>query len=185
MLSVIIPSYNEEKAIRKTAETITAILHDNKIEYEIIFVNDGSSDNTWLIIEELSACNANIKGICFSRNFGKESAIFAGLAECIGDACVVIDCDLQQPPEKIPEMYKLWQDGYEIIEGIKSYRGEENITHTFGAKHFYKIMSKETGTDMSNSSDYKLLDRKVINALLNMPEKNTFFRALSSWVGFK
>ena len=185
MLSVIIPSYNEEKAIRKTAETITAILHDNKIEYEIIFVNDGSSDNTWLIIEELSACNANIKGICFSRNFGKESAIFAGLAECIGDACVVIDCDLQQPPEKIPEMYKLWQDGYEIIEGIKSYRGEENITHTFGAKHFYKIMSKETGTDMSNSSDYKLLDRKVINALLNMPEKNTFFRALSCWVGFK
>ena len=185
MLSVIIPSYNEEKIIKKTAETITSILRDNNIEYEIIFVNDGSSDGTWTVIEQLSYDNPDIKGVCFSRNFGKESAIFAGLAECIGDACVVIDCDLQHPPEKIPEMYKLWKDGYEIVEGVKSYRGEEKITHSLAANRFYKIMSKETGTDMSDSSDYKLLDRKVINTLLNMPEKNTFFRALSSWVGFK
>lgn len=185
MLSVIIPSYNEEKIIKKTAETITSILRDNNIEYEIIFVNDGSSDGTWTVIEQLSYNNPDIKGVCFSRNFGKESAIFAGLAECIGDACVVIDCDLQHPPEKIPEMYKLWKDGYEIVEGVKSYRGEEKITHSLAANRFYKIMSKETGTDMSDSSDYKLLDRKVINTLLNMPEKNTFFRALSSWVGFK
>lgn len=185
MLSVIIPSYNEEKIIKKTAETITSILRDNNIDYEIIFVNDGSSDGTWTVIEQLSYDNPDIKGVCFSRNFGKESAIFAGLAECIGDACVVIDCDLQHPPEKIPEMYKLWKDGYEIVEGVKSYRGEENITHSLAANRFYKIMSKETGTDMSDSSDYKLLDRKVINTLLNMPEKNTFFRALSSWVGFK
>ena len=185
MLSVIIPSYNEEKIIKKTAETITSILRDNNIEYEIIFVNDGSSDGTWTVIEQLSYDNPDIKGVCFSRNFGKESAIFAGLAECIGDACVVIDCDLQHPPEKIPEMYKLWKDGYEIVEGVKSYRGEEKITHSLAANRFYKIMSKETGTDMSYSSDYKLLDRKVINTLLNMPEKNTFFRALSSWVGFK
>lgn len=185
MLSVIIPSYNEEKIIKKTAETITSILRDNNIEYEIIFVNDGSSDGTWTVIEQLSYDNPDIKGVCFSRNFGKESAIFAGLAECVGDACVVIDCDLQHPPEKIPEMYKLWKDGYEIVEGVKSYRGEEKITHSLAANRFYKIMSKETGTDMSDSSDYKLLDRKVINTLLNMPEKNTFFRALSSWVGFK
>ena len=109
----------------------------------------------------------------------------AGLSQAIGDCCVVIDCDLQHPPEKIVEMYRLWEQGYEIIEGQKSSRGTESKMHAFAAKMFYSIISKVTGLDMENASDFKLMDRKAVNALLNMNEKNAFFRALSSWIGFK
>lgn len=111
--------------------------------------------------------------------------MFAGLAEAAGDCVVVIDCDLQHPPEKIVEMYRLWQEGYEVVEGVKSSRGKENPMHTFAASCFYTIIGKATGLDMSRASDFKLLDRKAVNVLLNMKEKNAFFRALSSWVGFR
>lgn len=102
-----------------------------------------------------------------------------------GACCVVIDCNLQHPPEKIVDMYRLWQEGYEIVEAVKSDRGKESVFHSFAAKIFYKIISKVTSIDMSCASDYKLLDRKAMNVLLNMKERNTFFRALSSWIGFK
>ena len=98
---------------------------------------------------------------------------------------VVIDCDLQHPPEKIVEMYRLWQEGYEVVEGVKSSRGKESPVHTFAASCFYKLIGSAAGFDMSHASDFKLLDRKAVNVLLNMKEKNAFFRALSSWVGFK
>ncbi|SDA38429.1 dolichol-phosphate mannosyltransferase [Butyrivibrio sp. INlla18] len=185
MLSVVIPAYNEEEIIPKTAKTIDTILNDAGIDHELLFINDGSKDKTWERIKEQASLIPSVKGVCFSRNFGKESAVFAGIAEAKGDCCVVIDCDLQHPPEKIVEMYRLWEQGYEIVEGVKTSRGRESGMHKFAAKTFYSIMSEAVGFDMSRASDFKLLDRKAINVLINMNEKNAFFRALSSWVGFK
>lgn len=185
MLSIIIPAYNEEKLIRRTAETILGILDTEKIPCELLFVNDGSSDNTWKAICDISKVYPKIRGVSFSRNFGKESAMFAGLAESRGECCVVIDCDLQHPPEKIVEMYRYWEQGFEIVEGIKKNRGEESVFHSLASKCFYSIISNATNIDMMHASDFKLLDRKAVNVLLNMPEKNAFFRALSSWIGFK
>lgn len=185
MLSIIIPAYNEEEMIEKTSERISTLLNENNIDYEILFIDDGSKDNTWNYICKMGEKNSKIRGVCFSRNFGKEAAIFAGLSESKGACAVVIDCDLQHPPEKIIEMFHLWKQGYEIVEGVKRSRGKESNIHAFAAHCFYKIISHATQIDMSHASDFKLLDRKAINVLLNIPEKNAFFRALSSWVGFK
>ena len=184
-LSVIIPAYNEEKMVKKAAQTIGEILESNNIEYELIFVNDGSKDFTGEILKEIALEDKRIKVINFSRNFGKEAAIFAGLSYSSGEACVVIDCDLQHPPETILEMYKLWKDGFEVVEGIKSSRGTESRLKKFMSESFYNIISVLSGIDMKNMSDFKLLDRKAVNVLINMPEKQIFFRALSSWIGFK
>lgn len=184
-LSIIVPAYNEEKSINKTAEVISGLMVNAGIDYELLFINDGSKDNTWLEIMWQAESNKNIKGVSFSRNFGKEAAIFAGLDNCIGNCAVVIDCDLQHPPEKIVEMYKLWEEGYEVVEGVKNSRGNESAIHKFVVSIFYKIMSNITNIDMKNASDFKLMDRKVIETLKSMPERNTFFRALSSWCGFK
>ncbi len=183
MLSVVIPAYNEEKCIKQAYTAINALLQENNIESEFIFVNDGSSDQTGKAINELSASAENIVGLHFSRNFGKESAISAGLAAVNGSCAVVIDCDLQHPPEKIIEMYRLWEQGYEIVEGIKRERGQEKKLHGIGAKIFYSAISRMAGFDMANSSDFKLLDRKVIDVLNKMPERG-FFRAISFWVGY-
>ena len=185
MLSVIIPAYNEELMIEKAYFTISNILKSEDIENEIIFIDDGSSDNSYEKIEALADKVDNICGLHFSRNFGKEAAISAGLASAMGDCVVVIDCDLQHPPEKIVEMYRLWQDGFEIVEGIKSTRGKENKVHGFAAKSFYSLISSVVGFDMSNASDFKLLDRKVVDILNKIPEKKGFFRAISFWVGYK
>ena len=183
MLSIIIPAYNEEQCIKRVYTAIHSLLAENNIEGEFIFVNDGSSDRTYNIINELSTERENIIGIHFSRNFGKESAISAGLAAVSGNCAVVIDCDLQHPPEKIIEMYHLWEQGYEIVEGIKKERGQEKKMHSLGAKLFYSAISRMAGFDMANSSDFKLLDRKVIDVLNKMPERG-FFRAISYWVGY-
>ena len=185
LLSVVIPAYNEERMVSKAAEAIGKVLEKEHIVYEIVFVNDGSKDETWNEIEKLSRKKENIIGIHFSRNFGKESAIFAGLANAGGDCCVVMDCDLQHPPETLVEMYHLWEQGYEIVEGVKKSRGRESVLHKASAGMFYKIMSRAVKIDMSRASDYKLMDRKAVNSLLNMPERNAFFRALSSWVGYR
>ncbi len=185
LVSIIIPSFNEEKMIKKTYETIMRILENAAIQFELIFVNDGSSDGTWEAIQSVSKQDKRVKGISFSKNFGKEAAISAGLSYSIGDCSVVIDCDLQHPPEKIVEMYYLWEDGYEVIEAVKSDRGKETFLHTLSAKLFYDLISKATHIDMRRASDFKLLDRKAVLVLLNMKERNSFFRALSSWVGFK
>ncbi len=185
MLSVILPSYNEEKMIPVAADTISAILERENIDFELLFVDDGSKDATWENITRAAELNKHVVGVHFSRNFGKEAAMFAGLEKASGDCCVVIDCDLQHPPEKIVEMYRLWEDGYEVVEGIKEDRGEESGFHKFAANSFYGLISKATGMDMSSSSDFKLLDRKVVDTLNKLPERNVFFRALSFWVGFK
>ena len=157
MLSVILPSYNEEKMIAVAAETLAGILDAAKIPFELLFVNDGSKDGTWNEICRAREKDSRVCGICFSRNFGKEAAMFAGLEKARGDCCVVLDCDLQHPPEKIVEMYRLWEQGYEVVEGIKHDRGEETGLHRFAANTFYGIISKATGIDMASSSDFKLL----------------------------
>lgn len=185
MLSVILPSYNEEKMIAKATERMAEILQPEKIDYELLFIDDGSRDGTWAQINEAAEKDSHVVGVHFSRNFGKEAAMFAGLEQAKGDCCVVIDCDLQHPPEKIVEMYRLWKQGYEVVEGIKEDRGEESGLHKFAANSFYGLISKATGMDMSSSSDFKLLDRKVVDTLNSLPERNVFFRALSFWVGYK
>ena len=185
MLSVILPSYNEEKMIAKATECMAEILQPEKIDYELLFIDDGSRDSTWAQINEAAEKDSHVVGVHFSRNFGKEAAMFAGLEQAKGDCCVVIDCDLQHPPEKIVEMYRLWEQGYEVVEGIKEDRGEESGLHKFAANSFYGLISKATGMDMSSSSDFKLLDRKVVDTLNSLPERNVFFRALSFWVGYK
>lgn len=185
MLSVVIPAYNEEPMINKTADTICRILNQEKIAHELVFVNDGSKDQTWTEIGRAAKEYPSVRGVCLSKNFGKESAIFAGLSESKGDCVVVMDCDLQHPPEKIVEMYRKWEEGYEIIEGVKQSRGKESRLHALAARCFYHFISEATDIDMTHASDFKLLDRKAVNVLLNIPEKNAFFRALSSWVGFR
>ena len=185
MLSVIIPAYNEDLLIEKAYFTISNILKSEDIENEIIFIDDGSLDATYEKIKALADKENNVLGLHFSRNFGKEAAISAGLATATGDCVVVIDCDLQHPPEKIVEMYRLWQDGFEIVEGIKSTRGKENKIHGFAARSFYSLISSVVGFDMSNASDFKLLDRKVVDVLNKIPERKGFFRAISFWVGYK
>lgn len=181
----MIPAYNEEQMIAQAIDGISAPLLDAGINHELIFVNDGSRDHTWDYILNAASANRRVRGVSFSRNFGKESAIFAGLAEATGDCVAVLDCDLQHPPEKLVEMYQKWEEGYEVIEGVKSSRGKESAAHGFGARMFYRIISRAARVDMTNASDFKLLDRKAVEALLRLPEKDTFFRALSSWIGFK
>lgn len=185
LLSIILPAYNEQDNIKNAFLTISRTLKENDIPFEIIFVDDGSADSTFIRIQELSAQHAEVRGLSFSRNFGKESAIFAGLEAARGACCLVMDCDLQHPPALIPEMYRLWKDGFEVVEGVKASRGKENPLHTLCAKGFYRLISSATGIDMSQASDFKLLDRKAVDALLILPERAPFFRALSSWVGFK
>ena len=185
LLSVVLPAYNEEKMIEKAGIVIGQILEEQKIPYEIVFVDDGSKDGTWSEIERTAQKDPHIAGVHFSRNFGKESAMLAGLANTKGDCCVVMDCDLQHPPETLVEMYRLWEQGYEVVEGVKHSRGKESLAHKASAGMFYKLISKAVGIDMSRASDFKLLDRKAVDALLDMPERNAFYRALSAWIGYK
>ncbi len=184
LLSIVLPSYNEEQNIANTAKVLAELLEKEQIDYELVFVSDGSKDATYEEILKAAEANPKVKGAKFSRNFGKEACIFAGLRLTTGDAVIVMDCDLQHPPQVIPQMWKLWQEGYEVVEGVKTSRGKESLAHKLSAGLFYKIMSKLIKMDMNASSDYKLLDRKVVDVLLELPERNTFFRALTFWAGF-
>lgn len=185
MLSVIIPAFNEELSVPVIYGAVSKILKEQNIAFEIIFIDDGSKDSTFEVIKNLAHISDNLHGLHFSRNFGKEAAISAGLAAANGDCAVVIDCDMQHPPQKIVEMYRLWQQGYEIVEGVKSSRGKESKIRGFAARTFYSMISSMVGFDMSNASDFKLLDRKVIDVLNSIPERKGFFRAISYWVGYK
>lgn len=185
LLSIVLPAYNEEQNIANTAKVLSGLLAENGIDYELVFISDGSRDDTFAEIRKAAAENPRIRGAEFSRNFGKEAGIFAGLELTAGDAVIVMDCDLQHPPQAIPEMWKLWQEGAEVVEGIKQSRGRESLGYKLSAGLFYKIMSKLIKMDMNASSDFKLLDRKVVDVLLALPERNTFFRALSFWAGFR
>ena len=185
MLSVIIPAYNEEQNIKEAADTICGILQKQLIEHELIFIDDGSLDQTFEAITEMRQSLPQVRGLRFTRNFGKEAAIMAGLEAATGDCCVVMDCDLQHPPQCLPQMYELWQQGNMIVEGVKTDRGEEGILYSFFAKTFYKIIDRFTGIDLTNASDYKLLDRRVVELLVALPERDSFFRGLSAYFGFR
>ena len=184
-VSLVVPCFNEESNIKPFYDTIINVF--KKIpdaDFELMFVNDGSKDNTISIIQELNTKDKRVKCVSFTRNFGKEAALFAGIRNVTGDCTVVLDADLQHPPALIVEMYEKWKQGFEVVEGVKTERGKEGIFHKLFTKIFYGIISKAIGMDMKNSSDYKLLDKKVVLELAKLKERNTFFRALSFWVGF-
>ena len=185
MLSVVIPAFNEQEMVPAAAGQIDGILSRAGIPHELIFIDDGARDATWAEIRAESEHRDTVRGVHFSRNFRKEAAIFAGLQAADGDCVAVIDCDLQHPPEKLVEMYRLWEQGVEVVEGVKTDRGEESLAHRVAAKTFYRLISEATHIDMTRASDFKLLDRKAVNVLLSMREKRAFFRALSSWIGFR
>ena len=185
VLSVVLPAYNEELMIAKTCNVLHEVLSNAGIFYELVLVNDGSTDDTWNEILKAGEKDPQILGIRFSRNFGKEAAILAGLSQTSGDVIAVMDCDLQHPPETLIEMYHKWEKGYEVIEGVKKSRGKESFLHKESAGFFYKLMSEATKVDMQNASDFKMMDRKVVNSILSLPERNMFFRATSSWIGYR
>ncbi len=173
LLSIVIPAFNEEENIQNTARVVQGIMEDAGIDYEMVFVSDGSRDTTFAKVLELAGADGRVRGLEFSRNFGKEAAIFAGLNAVKGGCAVVMDCDLQHPPQTIVQMYRLWEQGYEIVEGVKNTRGRESVFHKMFAGSFYKILSSLTGMDMENTSDFKLLDRSVIDVLRDLPERKT------------
>lgn len=184
-LSVVIPVFQEGSHIRNSIGVIERVLISNQIVYEFILVDDGSRDNSWSEIKQLASENKNISALRLSRNFGKESALCAGLDYAVGDMVLVMDADLQHPPELIPQMVKAWrEEGCDVIEGIKNTRGKENPIYRACAKLFYYMIYKTSDIDLGQASDYKLLDRKVVDAWKEMPERAIFFRGMSAWLGF-
>jgi dolichol-phosphate mannosyltransferase len=158
---------------------------DNHIDYQFVLIDDGSRDNTWQALEQLTRELPGIKALKLSRNFGKEAALCAGLDAADGDACIVMDADLQHPPELIPEMVRLWrEEGYDVVEGTKSNRGKEGFLYKLGARLFYLTFRRLSGLDLGKASDFKLMDRKVVDAWRQLLERGTFFRGMSAWVGF-
>jgi dolichol-phosphate mannosyltransferase len=187
MLSVILPTYNEEDNIEKVYNAVKDVLNPEGIDFELVYVNDGSRDFSFDKVKELSekVNDCLITGVSFSRNFGKEAAILAGLTHASGDVCAVMDCDLQHPPEVLVSMYRMWEQGFEVIEGVKRTRGKENFLYRDFANLFYKLITKSTGVNMERASDFKMMDRKVVDEYIKLPERNIFFRAVSSWMGYK
>ena len=184
-ISLVVPCFNEQDNIVPLYNAVLEVFSDIPATFELMFVDDGSQDKTFDHIQELHEKDDRVKCISFSRNFGKEAALFAGIRNVTGNCTVILDADLQHPPVLIKEMYRLWKEGYEVVEGIKRNRGKESVIHGLFTKLFYRMISHAVKIDMANSSDYKLLDRKVTEELGKLKERNTFFRALSFWVGFK
>ncbi len=182
MISVVIPVYNEEKGIVHNVNEIIKCLPE---DYEVVLVDDGSKDSTWQEIAELFNENPRVVGVRFSRNFGKEAAVMAGISTAKGDAVIVMDSDLQHPPEYIPGMIEKWQEGYKIVEAVKKSRGKESFLYKISTGLFYKTLKKMSGLDMANSSDYKLLDRTVVDKIKEFKEGQLFFRGLVDWVGYE
>ena len=186
LVSIIMPAYNEGGLITESVGTVKKILKDNGINYEFVLVDDGSKDDTWQHLKALSTEDERVHSVRLSRNFGKEAALCAGLDEAKGDAVVVIDSDLQHPPELIPEFVRIWrEEDVDVVEGVKADRGHEKGSYKLSANLFYSILLKVTHIDLRNASDFKLLDRKVVEAMQEMPEKITFFRGMSAWVGYE
>lgn len=186
-VSVVIPMYYEEEVAEECYKRVSKTLKELKeYEYEIIFVNDGSQDKTLKILEEIARKDSNVKVISFSRNFGHQAAVTAGLKEVTGDAIVIMDADLQDPPELIPDMLKYWEQGNEIIYGTRKTRKGESAFKLLTAKMFYKTLNALSDVEIpKDTGDFRLVDRKVIDVINNMPEHNKFLRGLFSWVGFK
>ncbi len=186
-ISVVVPMYFEEEVANECYIRTKNVLEKiSKYEYEIIFVNDGSQDRTMHILENISSDDKNVKVISFSRNFGHQAAVTAGLKYTTGDAVIIMDADLQDPPELIEEMIKLWENGNDVIYAKRKSREGETKFKLLTAKMFYKILDKLSDTKIpQNTGDFRLADRKVIDIINSLPEHNKFLRGLFSWVGFK
>ena len=184
-LSILLPVYNEARHIYRNVNVIKAVLDVNDLRHEFIIVDDGSTDKTWAEILRLAAGIPALRAIRFSRNFGKEAALCAGLDIADGEAVIVMDADLQHPPQIIPAMVELWRNGAEVVDGVKEGRGKESFLNRVFARLFYRLLSTLSGIGLENASDFKLLDAKVVEAWRNLPERATFFRAMSHWVGFR
>ncbi len=185
-LSVIIPFYNEEKQIPYTLKEVMRVMLSLDCDFELVLVNDGSKDRTLDLLVRAARHYPNLKVINFSRNFGKEAATCAGLDFVTGDCAILMDGDLQHPPSYIPEMVRLWRDeGYEVVDCVKEKRQKESAFSRWAANRFYKLFHWLTDYDLQNASDFKLLDRKVVDAWKDLNEKATFFRGLSAWLGFR
>jgi|YNPMSStandDraft_2_1061718.scaffolds.fasta_scaffold29351_1 dolichol-phosphate mannosyltransferase len=187
LLSVIVPCFNEEEVIEETYKRLTNVLKENHINYEILFINDGSIDKTLEILTNIAKNDPKIKIISFSRNFGHQSAVSAGIHHCKGDYAVIIDADLQDPPEVIPELLSLAKkEQANVVYGVRKKRKGETFFKRFTAWAFYKIINLLSDVPLpENTGDFRLIDKKVIDAFNQLPEKNKYIRGLISWIGFK
>ncbi|WP_435168190.1 glycosyltransferase family 2 protein [Paenibacillus glycanilyticus] len=184
--SIIVPMYNEEEVIRHTYAKLKEVMDGYGESYELVFINDGSKDRTVEIVEAICQQDANVRLINFSRNFGHQIAITAGMDYAQGDAIIIIDADLQDPPEVMLEMIAKWKEGYEVVYGKRLKRKGETVFKKLTAMMFYRTMRSLTNFDIPmDTGDFRLIDRKVCDVLRGLKEKNRFVRGLVSWVGFR
>lgn len=184
--SVIVPLFNEEAVVCETHKRLSAVMSQTDGEYEIIFVNDGSRDSTETLVKQIMQNDSHVCLINFSRNFGHQTAISAGMDNARGQAIVVIDADLQDPPEVILEMIARWKEGYDVVYGKRSVREGETVFKKATAKIFYRFLASLTDIDIpTDTGDFRLIDRKVCDAMKTLKEKNRYIRGLVSWLGFK
>jgi len=186
LISIIIPAYNEESNLSVVAAAIEAVFATMQYRYEIIFIDDGSADNTVNVLKQLAAKNSCIRYILFSRNFGKDNALSAGLQKAKGDAIVTIDADMQHPPEMIVQMIELWQQGNEVVYTYREDKNEHTSRfNNIGSSLFYKTINRLSDIELEDgTADYRLIDRKVVDVLNALPENDPFYRGLVKWVGF-
>jgi polyisoprenyl-phosphate glycosyltransferase len=185
LLSVVSPVRDEEEGLCSFVHEVAEVLASSSVAYELILVDDGSSDGSWKVISDLAVRDEHVRGLSLSRNFGKDAAIMAGIAEAAGDAVVVLDADLQHPPALLEEMIELWQAGAEVVEAVKLNREGQPFPVRVGASAFNRVFRRFTGVDLTGATDYRLLSRRVVDALLTLPEHSVFFRGTSTWVGFE
>lgn len=184
-VSVVVPAYNEEKVIRLCYDALTNVLIESDYEYELLFVNDGSKDQTMGILDELARQDEHVRVINFARNFGHQAAVTAGINQSRGDCVVIIDADLQDPPEVILEMLGKWKEGYEVVYGKRRKRKGETFFKLASASLFYRFLSRMSDTDIPrDTGDFRLIDRKVVHVFNRMTERNKFIRGIVSWIGF-
>lgn len=186
-ISIVIPMFNEQEVIEKCFERMIAVMESiNEYEYEIIIIDDGSRDDTYRIASNIANENDKIKVLSFSRNFGHQAAVTAGLQFSTGDAVVIIDADLQDPPELIPDMIKFWEDGYDVVYGKRKTREGESGFKLMTANMFYKMLNKLSDVDIPKDvGDFRLVDRQIVDQMNSLPEHNKFLRGLWSWLGYK
>lgn len=185
MLSVVVPVFNEEDTLRELHSRLSAALPPVEV-WEIVLVDDGSADGSWPLMRELSAADPRLRLVRLSRNFGHQAAITAGLEAARGEAVIVIDGDLQDPPELIPELVARWRDGFDVVYAVRAERTGENPVRLLAISLFYKLFRRISGGDIpANVGDFRLMSRRVVDALMAMPERARFLRGMTSWVGFK
>jgi polyisoprenyl-phosphate glycosyltransferase len=187
IVSVIVPCYNEEQVILETHRHLVATLEGlDDLDFEIIYVDDGSSDATGDILREVQVGDSRVRVVRLSRNFGHQLAVSAGLEHAAGDAAVIIDADLQDPPEVIPEMIARWRDGYHVVYGLRTDRPGETAFKLWTAKLFYRFINRLSKVKIPpDVGDFRLMDRRVVDVLVAMPERDRFLRGMVSWIGFR